>query len=93
MSPVKEPHFLALDGKRADFSGPGNAMGRRGITTIEANRTLFQGVSNELAIGEASSSYLYDEEAPGQIRHYVPRVKLIAILRNPVERAYSNFST
>ena len=68
MSPVKEPHFFALEGKKADFSGPGNGMSRHGITTIKAYRTLFQGVSNELAIGEASSSYLYDQEAPGRIR-------------------------
>ena len=91
MSPVKEPHFFAREGKKADFSGPGNGMSRHGITTIEAYRTLFQGVSNELAIGEASSSYLYDEEAPSRIRQSVPRVKLIAILRNPVDRAYSNY--
>ena len=34
---------------------------------------------------------LYSPKAPERIKHYIPDVKLIIILRNPVDRAYSAF--
>lgn len=93
MSPEKEPKFFALEGEKLDFCGPGDRekINRSSITDIEAYRTLFQGVSNETAIGEASPLYLYSPKAPERIRHYIPNAKLIAILRDPVERAYSGY--
>ncbi len=42
-------------------------------------------------IGEKSNSYLYEPEGPARIHRVLPDVKLIAQLRNPVERAYSNY--
>jgi len=93
MSPIKEPRFFAFDGIKVDFCGPRDENLNRGtITEIEAYRALFQAVSNELAIGEASPIYIYNSRAPGRIKHYIPNVKLIAILRNPAERAYSSFT-
>ena len=41
--------------------------------------------------GEKSPSYLASYEAPARIHKYFPDVKLIAILRNPAERAYSAY--
>jgi len=61
------------------------------ITDIETYYSLFQEVSDEVAIGEASTQYLYSPEASVCIKKYLPDVKLIAILRNPVDRAYSGF--
>ncbi len=40
--------------------------------------------------GEASPSYLFHPEAPRRARDAFPDVKLIALLRNPVDRAYSH---
>lgn len=92
MSPAKEPRFFALEGKNLEFLGPKKDPGNRcRFTTLEAYRELFQGVSSEVAIGEASTLYLYSQEAPKRIQHYIPDAKLIAILRNPIKRAYSNF--
>lgn len=62
------------------------------IADIESYRALFQQVVNEVAIGEASPSYLITPGSPERIKHYLPDVKLIAILRNPVDRAYSAHS-
>lgn len=83
MSPVKEPHFFSFEGEEANSSAH--------ITDIDTYRGLFEGVSGETAIGEASPSYIYIPQSCERIRHYVPEAKLIAILRNPAERAYSNF--
>jgi sulfotransferase family protein len=92
-SPFKEPHFFAFEGEKPNFQGPGDQELYNHIvfSNIEAYRALFQGVSKETAIGEASVNYLYVSRAPDRIRHYVPDMKLIAVLRNPTERAYSAF--
>src|SRR5437660_11101224 len=41
--------------------------------------------------GEASPYYLFHPQAPMRAARYVPKVKLLAILRNPVDRAYSQY--
>jgi hypothetical protein len=93
VSPVKEPKFFAYEGEKLDFRGPGDRLANSSVVTdIEAYRALFAKVSGETAVGEASPLYLYIPKAPERIRHHVPEAKLIAILRNPAERAYSHFS-
>lgn len=42
------------------------------------------------ARGETSPSYLYDPAAPARVRAYRPGMRLIAVLRDPVARAFSN---
>ncbi|MDJ0979600.1 MAG: sulfotransferase [Erythrobacter sp.] len=42
-------------------------------------------------VGEKSNSYLYVPDAATRLHSALPHVKLIAQLRNPVERAYSNY--
>jgi hypothetical protein len=81
MSPVKEPNFFC-----AEEDSDGNFATRLG-----AYQDLFRGVSGEKAIGEASHCYLYEPEAAARIQEYIPDAKLIAVLRNPVDRAYSHF--
>lgn len=91
-SAVKEPRFFALEGHPLDFRGPGDEQFRLGTrTTLEAYRELFEEVDGELAVGEASVLYLHHPGAPEAIARHIPDVKLIAVLRNPVDRAYSGF--
>lgn len=52
--------------------------------------SLFAGVTTEKAIGEASG-YLWTLEAPSGIRALLPQVKLLAVLRQPADRAFSLF--
>ena len=92
MSPIKGPRFFAFQGGEPDFRGPGDLkMVSQLITDIEGYRSLFAGVSGEKAVGEASAWYLYVPETAYRIRCHVPQAKLIAVLRNPVDRAYSHF--
>ncbi|MCW3992275.1 MAG: sulfotransferase domain-containing protein [Candidatus Bathyarchaeota archaeon] len=44
------------------------------------------------ATGEASPYYIFHPHAPKRVFDALPRVKLIAILRNPVDRSYSHYS-
>mgnify|MGYP005852255695 CR=1 FL=1 len=90
MSPVKEPRFLARDWEQYYAEGGERRPDR--IDTLEKYTQLFEGVTDETAIGEASANYLfYHQTAARQIQRYVPEAKLVAVLRHPVERAYSDY--
>lgn len=94
MSPIKEPRFFALEGHDLSFNGPGDrtaAISRSSVTELDRYQALFEGVSGEKAVGETSPIYLYSPEAAERIRRHLPRAKVIAILRNPVDRAYSAY--
>jgi hypothetical protein len=45
----------------------------------------------ELITGEATPSYLFHPHAPRWIYDTIPNVKLIVLLRNPIDRAYSHY--
>jgi hypothetical protein len=53
---------------------------------------VFDKVQNESAVGEASTSYLYDESAPKKIKEGLGFINIIIILRNPVEMSYSLYN-
>ena len=92
MSPIKEPGFFDFEGQKPNFVGSGDQELYDHIPIdIESYRKLFQGVSDEIAIGEATTWYLYSSKASERIQYYIPNAKLIVILRNPVDRAYSAF--
>ncbi|MDJ1172835.1 sulfotransferase family protein [Roseofilum capinflatum] len=88
----KEPDFFALEGEPLEYPGPeGTFKMNDRVTDLDTYRSLFDPVTTQKAIGEASTVYIYSEKAPERIQHYIPDVKLIAILRDPVERAFSHY--
>ncbi|HEY1758336.1 MAG TPA: sulfotransferase domain-containing protein [Bryobacteraceae bacterium] len=52
---------------------------------------LFRNVRKEVAIGEASVSYLWSQTAAKNIAARIPDAKIILILRDPVDRAFSQY--
>jgi hypothetical protein len=88
MSGLKEPLFFLLEGEKTPSPGPTPIPGIRNLPEYEA---LFHSSLGKKAMGEASTLYLYGPDAPSRIKHHIPHVKLIAILRQPVDRAYSHF--
>ena len=52
---------------------------------------LYKDVKDEIAICDCSPTYLWDKDAPYLIHEQVPDAKIMMILRNPVERAYSHY--
>lgn len=90
MSPEKEPRYFAPE-LYSIYNNGVRQGGRRKALSFDRYCQLFQEVSDEIAIGEASTEYLYIRQAPARIKECIPDVKLIAILRNPVERAFSAF--
>ncbi len=58
---------------------------------IDWYANFFKQYNGQKAVGEVTPMYLCDAEAPLRIKQTLPHVKLIAILRNPVQRAWSHY--
>lgn len=91
LSTPKEPRFFALEGHPLDFQGPIQVINRTSVTTWEAYKALFENSQGKAAIGEASTVYLYAPQSAAKIQQYLGQPKIVAILRNPVSRAYSSY--
>lgn len=91
ISPEKEPRYFTPEMFTRDLSGPLRAGARRDPPSLESYLALFSGVIAETAIGEASTEYLYYPQAPCRIHKLLPEAKLIFVLRNPVDRAFSAY--
>jgi len=93
MSPVKEPKFFLTDGPPPAKGGPGDALTyREHIWQRDRYEALFAAAPPGTLRGESTPLYLYDRAALRRIRAMIPAVKLIVILRDPVERAHSNWT-
>jgi Sulfotransferase domain len=76
---AKELHFF--DNKFAEGVGWYRRCFSEG-ECVDGQRTI---------TGEASPSYLFDPQVPERMARIVPEARLIALLRNPVDRAYSHY--
>ena len=93
MSPEKEPAFFAFEGSRPRFRGPydESRINATSVWRADDYEGLFRGAASRLAVGEASTQYLYYPAAPERIARKLRDVRLVAILRQPAERAYSHY--
>jgi hypothetical protein len=93
LSPVKEPKFFLCDGPPPRTGGPGDAHSyREWIWRRDEYERLFDDAPPGTLRGESTPLYLADPDAHIRIRAAVPQARLIAILRDPVDRAYSNWA-
>jgi hypothetical protein len=93
MSPVKEPKFFLTDGPPPDQGGPGDVKTYREHVWRQADyEALFADAPAGMLRGESTPFYLYSRDAQRRIRTQIPHVKLIVVLRDPVERAHSNWT-
>ena len=91
VSPEKEPRFFAPEFYTKYTNGPVRSASLRPKMSWQEYKSLFKGVTNEKAIGEASTEYIFFPKVPQRIKLTIPNVKLIAILRDPRERAFSAY--
>ena len=93
MSTIKEPNFFIDEEAGQWLRGPGADMIRRqSVFDESAYRALFSRREGVLAYGESSPRYLSSAGTAERIQRRLPDIKLVAILRNPVSRALSEFS-
>jgi hypothetical protein len=90
VSPTKETNFFIHEGQNPEVL-PYLAEDLPVVRSLADYRALFEDGPEHKAIGEASPLYLTDARAARSIRRHVPEAKLIALLRDPVERAYSAY--
>ena len=81
----KELHYFSI---RYDLGG---LWYRSNFPTNLSRRRHYKKTGQKLLSGEASPSYLFYPRVPGRMRKDLPNAKLIVILRNPVDRAYSHY--
>lgn len=92
MSTPKEPRTFAYLADPRHFTGPGDErVWDRSIKTLDEYRELFAEAQGARAVGEASVTYLPHRPTAEAIAQHVPDARIIALLRNPVERAHSAF--
>ena len=89
MTSIKEPMFFNRLNTENDFVLKGRKTKK--IKSFDEYYSLFKKAENETAIGEASPAYISNNSCAKLIKEHLPNTKIIAILRQPVERAYSNF--
>lgn len=93
LSSHKEPRFFSEekgDLERGRVGGGQNRSGRFGMG-FEWYETLFDECAGAKAIGEASTQYFSAEDSASLIARHLPGARLIFILRDPVQRAYSHY--
>lgn len=93
MCPRKDTFFFDFGGHEPNYAGPGDEEWYTdfAVVHLEEYEALFAGVSSEKAVGEACAGYLYAPQASECVHRHIPHAKLIAVLRDPAERAYSSF--
>jgi hypothetical protein len=91
MSAIKEPNFF-LFGPDGSASIAEPAIVRKSVRTRAEYEQLFGDPGpREVAVGEASPLYLYVREAAERILALCGAIKIVCLVRNPVERAWSHF--
>jgi hypothetical protein len=83
MSPIKELFYFAPHAVQTDAFDV--------IRDKKEYLRLFEKADGYIAIGEATPGYLWDPDAPKLIHQTVPHARIIMILRDPIERAYSQY--
>ncbi len=89
----KELHYFSFPHLSRLVAGPGDdSILATSSSTLEGYRAYFADVGGEKAIGDISPSYFHyaDEVAP-EIRRALGAPKIIVMLRDPVQKAFSQY--
>lgn len=85
LCPKKETFFFTDEKYRSSHLKYG------AVQTRDEYEALFLASLEEKIVGEISTTYYFRPESAQLIRAALPEVKIIAILRNPIERAFSAY--
>ena len=90
---VKEPKFFLSDGPPPTTGGPGDVQTyQEHVWRQSEYEALFDPAPPGARLGEATPFYLYARDAHERIKSLVPSARLIVLLRDPVDRAHSNWT-
>lgn len=91
---VKEPNYFSNIDIADDITGPGTGPGDKNTVWTHTKKeydALFKFPESHSFRMDASVSYLYSRQAARHIAEYSDDAKIIMVLRNPVERAWSHY--
>jgi hypothetical protein len=86
MSSKKEPDYFS----DTPLQEQGMYYGKNRINTLDKYESLFA-QKEGVIYGEGSVSYLFYENVAEDIKKYNPNAKIIIMLRNPIDRAFSHY--
>ncbi|MDA0215634.1 MAG: sulfotransferase [Cyanobacteria bacterium] len=88
----KSPNYFTAEDLRAlPNSEALIAMKGHTIQSSDQYQRIFIGSNNFLIRGEVSPVYLQSVYTPGRVYRELPDARIIAILRNPIDRAYAHY--
>ena len=87
MSREKEPNYFS----DKFIQNQGMYYGSQRIKSEEKYHSLFNKQDKEVIFGEASVSYLFFDHVAKNIKQYNAEAKIIIMLRNPIDRAFSHY--
>ncbi|NNF02595.1 MAG: hypothetical protein HKN22_07905 [Bacteroidia bacterium] len=88
MSAIKEPNFFS----NSEIQAQGLYYKTNNVSERNAYRNLWTNAAPSQLKGESSVSYIYYQNTATNIHNAVPNAKIIAILRDPVDRAVSHYN-
>ena len=92
MPKQKELHFFTQPQIFKLNKGPKDKVVKQShIKSEKEYLELFKSVKDEIAVGDTSPSYINYPENFGMIKQYLNDPKVIVIVRDPIDRAYSNY--
>ena len=77
---IKEPGYFSKDIKRP-----------KPINDLDDYLSLYEEAIEGQILGDASTRYLIDENSAANIKEFNSNAKIIIILRNPIDRAFSSY--
>lgn len=93
---IQHPQIISASRKEVHFF---DGYYHRGINWYKSNfatifykKRLEMKLKSNVITGEATPNYVYFPDAENRIKKIIPDVKIIVILRNPIERAYSDYN-
>ena len=86
MSSQKEPDYFSDKA----IHDQGMYYGKNRINALDKYESLFA-QKESVVYGEASVSYLFYDNVAEDIKEYNPNAKIIIMLRNPIDRAFSHY--
>ena len=89
---VKEPAYFAFSNFAGNhYHSEDQSWVNQCVTDPVEYQALFKNVANEQIIGDATPIYLYHPNSAEAIYRACPNAKLLVILRDPYDRAYSDY--
>lgn len=91
---VKEPNFFSNLNGEQEVVKPGTGPGDSSTTwtdSLDAYHKLYRCSKDHHYRLDASVSYLYSTRAACHISRYSPGARIVIVLRNPVDRAWSHY--